>query len=324
MSPHIERLTERFRDENGEIGWEELEELLSRCHVELIKGGHSLSFYEFLFYAFCSWAHKKNPEYLLLEVGLGGRLDAVNIFAAELVLLPSISRDHQEFLGRRYEQILGEKLAVVRPEKTLISYLDLKYLREKSSAVMKAVGAKVVHLEDLKLYAAHDFSARNQLLAYAASRFLAGEELSFQNWTPETASFEHRGEVISEKRQWHFFGSHNVDGMRKLIQFLHSLNYNFSGPPFDVILVTFSRRDSMEIRTMARMLKSAGLGKVMMTSFPHPKAVSKDELLTISRQEGLEFVDDPLSTIEAQDVQRVLVTGSYYFLGHFKSLLRGR
>ena len=59
-------------------------------------------------------------DYLLLEVGLGGRLDAVNHFDADCACITSISRDHQSILGYRYDQILAEKIAVSRSSAPLI------------------------------------------------------------------------------------------------------------------------------------------------------------------------------------------------------------
>src|SRR5690606_37031669 len=78
-SPHIQRLNERFRSEEGEIGTAELEELITLSHEELREQGIRLSYYEFLFFVFCQWALRRRPEVLLLEVGLGGRMDAVNV-----------------------------------------------------------------------------------------------------------------------------------------------------------------------------------------------------------------------------------------------------
>src|SRR3989344_5917430 len=79
-SPHIERLTERFRSERGEIELDELKSVIQECHETVLSEKLELSFYEFLFFVFCKWASKNPPEYLLLEGGLGGKPDAVNAF----------------------------------------------------------------------------------------------------------------------------------------------------------------------------------------------------------------------------------------------------
>ena len=324
-SPHIERLTERMRDQAGEIGLSELQALIDKCHQVVLQKKLNLTFYEFLFFVFCSWAEAKKPEFLLLEVGLGGRLDAVNVFDADYVLLPSISRDHQEFLGNRYDLILEEKLGVLRPHSTLISFLDLKYLRERAQKKSLELGARYVDLEELSPVPSCDFSRRNQLLSYAAYLLLKDRGLhELKNAPVDRAGLEHRGEIFTRGADWHLFGSHNVDGMRKLIQFLRSGTYTFSRPPFDAVIVAFSRRDPGDLQVMLRMLKANGPGKVIMTTFDHPKAADKSLVESLCHQEGMEFADNVETYVQGKNEGQVLVTGSYYFLGHFKSLLRRR
>jgi dihydrofolate synthase/folylpolyglutamate synthase len=321
ISPHIERITERFKNENGEIEFDHLKQLIQECHQLAQDEGFELSFYEFLFLVFCTWAAQNPPEYLLLEVGLGGRLDAVNVFDADLVLLPSISRDHQEILGSRYDQILFEKLGTLRPQSTLIHFLESSYLVDRAKAYAEAIGARIVSLKDRVSLPVYEFSLRNKALASAAYCSLMSISFAPNEWKGPVTSLEHRGEVRLGKNDWFFYGSHNVDGVRKLIQFLHSGTYNFSRPPYDSVIVAFSRRNLLDLRHMMRMLKAAQIGKIVVTVFNHPKAATSETMEVLSREEGLTFVQDIDSYIqERPQGQRVLVTGSYYFLGHFKSL----
>jgi dihydrofolate synthase/folylpolyglutamate synthase len=320
-SPHIVRLTERFRSEEGEIAEAELKILIERCHADVTASRISLSYYEFLFLVFCTWANERNPEYLLLEVGLGGRLDAVNVLDADLVLLPSISRDHQEFLGSRYDQILTEKLGTLRAKTTLIHFLQGQYLKERALLQSLAIGANVVALAETIKIPSAEFSLRNHLLAAAAFCHLRNLPWRPEEWRTPEIPLENRGEILRGQHNWYLFGSHNVDGMRKLIQFLQSGNYNFKRPPFDAVIVAFSKRSSHDLRVMIRMLTKAQLGKVLVTTFDHPKAASEKEMEDLAREEGSEFVQDIALYVQGQNNnQSFLVTGSYYFLGHFKSL----
>ena len=324
-SPHVERITERFRSEEGEISLDDLSKLIKECHEELLQTGVSLSFYEFLFYVFCSWASRGGPEFLLLEVGLGGRLDAVNVFAADLVLLTSISRDHQEFLGTRYEQILREKLGVTRPGRTILSYLDLAYLRDRAARYCEERRVSFFDLEALGVFRPYEFSSRNQLLAYAAFYLLEGgkiselpNHLSLSKWVPSQSALANRGEVVRQTNEWHFFGSHNPDGLRKLIQFLCSGTYNFRVPELHLVLASFSLRKESDVRTMMKMLKTMGKN-VRITSFPHAKAYPAQRLEELAIQEGLAFVHDPETELRNRVGQKILVLGSYYFLGHIRA-----
>lgn len=321
-SPHIVRINERFTSDSGEIGQTQLETIAQECHQEVKEQGYKLTYYEFLFFCFCRWAHEKRAKILLLEVGLGGRLDAVNTLDAQLVLLTSISRDHQEFLGPRYEQILQEKLGVIRPGSKLISFLDLQYLRERTQQKAQEVGVDYQDLQTISSLPGWAFSERNQLLAYAAFCHLTQTPFDPQNFIPKRDFLSDRGELIQNQNSWQLYGPHNVDGMRKLIQFLHSANYNFKDQSYDVVLASFSKRDEKDLRAMLRMLKRGRMGKVLVTSFPHPKAYPSKSLEVLARHEGLDFVEDISGHVHGWNNQKILVVGSYYFLGHIKSLLR--
>lgn len=321
MSPHIKRITERFKNEAGEIDFDLLKILIEECHTQVQKNNYELTFYEFLFFVFCTWAARNPPGFLLLEVGLGGRLDAVNIFDADLVLIPSISRDHQEILGGRYDQILKEKLGVLRKKSLLIHFMQNAYLTERTITYCQAIGAKVQELKGLVDIPSYEFSQRNKFLASAAYCSLMNLPFIASEWTEPVTFLEHRGEVINGINEWIFFGSHNVDGLRKLIQFLHSGTYNFSRPPYDLIIVAFSRRGLQDLKHMMRMLKQAQMGKIIVTIFDHPKAATSETMEVLSREEGFSFVQNIDSYVQGlPSDQRILVTGSYYFLGHFKSL----
>src|SRR5690606_11671041 len=140
------------------------------------------------------------------------------VFDAQLVLLPSVSRDHQEILGQRLDKILLEKLGTLRKGSTLMHFLESDYLCERAEEYARVVGAKVVSLKSESNLPSYEFSLRNFSLASAAYKHLTGHNL-----TPNMSdSLEHRGEVFRGKNEYVFYGSHNVDGLRKLIQFLHS------------------------------------------------------------------------------------------------------
>jgi dihydrofolate synthase/folylpolyglutamate synthase len=323
-SPHITSITERFSSQTGDIEISELKKLFLECHETIRARKFQLTYYEFLFYVFCRWAVIKKADYLFLEVGLGGRLDAVNALDANLVLLTSISRDHQEFLGNRYDLILQEKLGVLRPEANLISFLDLKYLRERAAARALRLNAYHLDLGDAVKIPAYEFSKRNQFLAYAAFCHLTGAPLAVENWTPSSESLTSRGEIILSDNEWWPFGSHNVDGVRKLIQFLHSKNYNSKDYPFNAVVTSFSKRNENDILIMLKMLKKAHLGKVYVTAFTHPKACPRDVLQKLTVQEGLTFVENISEHVQGWTHQKILVLGSYYFLGELQHLFRSR
>jgi dihydrofolate synthase/folylpolyglutamate synthase len=79
-----------------------------------------LTFFEFTTLAALFIFSRQKLDYILLEVGLGGRLDAVNILDPVLAIMTSIDYDHQEYLGDTLEQIASEKAGIMRPNQPIL------------------------------------------------------------------------------------------------------------------------------------------------------------------------------------------------------------
>ena len=114
-SPHLFRFTERIRI-NGETVSEQA--LAAACdQVEAARGETFLTFFEFTtLAAFVLFASEK-LDLWILEVGLGGRLDAVNLMDADVSVITQIGLDHQVFLGDTIDAIAREKAGILRPGK---------------------------------------------------------------------------------------------------------------------------------------------------------------------------------------------------------------
>ena len=112
-SPHMHRYNERIKINNRCVDDAEL------CRafeiIEQKRGNISLSFFEFSTLAALQCFKFNNPDIVLLETGLGGRLDAVNIIDADLAIITSIGIDHVEWLGDSRESIGYEKAGITRP-----------------------------------------------------------------------------------------------------------------------------------------------------------------------------------------------------------------
>lgn len=117
-SPHFLRYNERVRIDGMEVDDEVLCAAFER--VEQARGGTSLSFFEYGTLATLLIFREQAIDYAILEVGLGGRMDAVNLWDADVALITSISIDHTEWLGRTRESIGREKSGIMRPGRPVI------------------------------------------------------------------------------------------------------------------------------------------------------------------------------------------------------------
>jgi len=111
-SPHLLRYNERVRIAGREAGDGALCEAFAA--VERARGTVPLTYFEFGTLAAFFLFSQENLEVLILEVGLGGRLDAVNVLDADCAILTSIGIDHVEFLGDSREAIGKEKAGIFR------------------------------------------------------------------------------------------------------------------------------------------------------------------------------------------------------------------
>lgn len=117
-SPHLLRYNERVRIASQEVPDDAL--CAAFAAVEEARGEISLSYFEFGTLA-ALWLFKRGGlDALILEVGLGGRLDAVNMLDADCAIITSIDLDHMDYLGDDRESIGFEKAGIFRPEKTAV------------------------------------------------------------------------------------------------------------------------------------------------------------------------------------------------------------
>ena len=117
-SPHLLRYNERVRINLKEVSDEVLCEVFSR--VDRARGEISLSYFEFGTLAALSLFEQHMLDAVILEVGLGGRLDAVNIRDPDLAIITSIGHDHVAWLGKDRESIGFEKAGIMRPAVSVI------------------------------------------------------------------------------------------------------------------------------------------------------------------------------------------------------------
>lgn len=117
-SPHIEKFNERLRINKVDIADEPLINAFQQ--IENSRADVSLTYYEYTtLAAFLVLMHVK-PDIIILEVGLGGRLDATNLIDADIAVITTVDLDHQAFLGDTREAIGYEKAGIMRSDRCAI------------------------------------------------------------------------------------------------------------------------------------------------------------------------------------------------------------
>ena len=112
-SPHLARFHERIRIAGALISEDALTAVLDECYAA--NGGENITYFEITTAAALLAFARTPADYTLLEVGLGGRLDATNVMdAVALSVITPVSIDHQQFLGDTLPQIAGEKAGIIK------------------------------------------------------------------------------------------------------------------------------------------------------------------------------------------------------------------
>ncbi|WP_133134997.1 bifunctional tetrahydrofolate synthase/dihydrofolate synthase [Legionella rowbothamii] len=155
-SPHLIHFNERVR-----VGLMPItDDMLCQAFtlIELTRQDTILTYFEFITLAALWYFHKEQVDIIILEVGLGGRLDATNIIDADLSIITTIDLDHQDFLGDTLEAIGYEKAGILRSGKPFI-YADEN---PPSSIVEVATGLSVS-----AYYLGKDFSFEESELVWS-------------------------------------------------------------------------------------------------------------------------------------------------------------
>jgi len=117
-SPHLLRYNERIRLEGSEVPDATLRASFER--VDRARGTSTLTFFEFGTLAALDLFMRARPDVAILEVGLGGRRDAVNILDPDVAVVTTIGMDHTAWLGNTLDRIATEKAGIFRPDRPAV------------------------------------------------------------------------------------------------------------------------------------------------------------------------------------------------------------
>ncbi len=124
-SPHLHRIEERLQYNGVSASPDEFAQAVEDVKVfEDIweqQGRDLLTYFEFMTAVALAWFADRGVDLAVVEVGLGGRLDATNVVASEVAVVTGIELEHTERLGTTIKAIAGEKLAITKPDSTLVT-----------------------------------------------------------------------------------------------------------------------------------------------------------------------------------------------------------
>lgn len=336
-SPHLERLEERFVIDGVEVGPEVLDAAIDRIRATaeaLVTDGvleATPTFFECTTAVAFHLFREAGVEIAVLEVGLGGRLDATNVVTPIAAAIVSIDFDHEKQLGSTLAAIAGEKAGIIKPGIPVVcgpmapdalGVIDAT-CRERGATLIRAWTdprlAREIDALPLALRGAHqrtNAAVAWRLLEAVDALGVRVDEASIRaaltdtRWPGRLEAFDYRG-----VRVW-LDAAHNPAGSRALA------SYVAEAAPEGVTLVFGAMRDKAIDEMLAALAPVARL--VWCTTAPNPRAMPARELAARARAHGMEAREaaDPSEALDrACACERpVVVAGSIFLIGP----LRGR
>ncbi len=216
-SPHLTRVTERIVLNGSRISTNLFDELTK--HVESIAS--DLSYFEVLTcVAFLAFS-RVPADYILLEVGLGGRLDATNVVDPLLSVITSISLDHQEYLGNSISAIAREKAGILKPGKPVVlAHQPYQEVYDLIGDCARPLNTQVIRVaplsETVELGLLGKHQRDNAATALAAAHILLGKGDYYHHL--KKTRWPGRLQQLSTTPDIWVDGAHNEDGIRVLAQ----------------------------------------------------------------------------------------------------------
>jgi dihydrofolate synthase / folylpolyglutamate synthase len=311
-SPHLQDYVERIQIDGLPVAHAQLVELVEQVkpHVASVP---KLTTFEITTAIGLLYFAQQNVQAAVIEVGLGGRLDATNVVTPRVAVITSLSYDHMAVLGNTLTLIAGEKAGIIKPGIPVVSspqkeeaLVVLERVAEERHAPLTLVGREV-------LFAARDHSLDGQTLsvsrlqgvekgqesvilripllgqhqvvnaatAYAALK-ISGLDIPEESLAKGFAevSWPCRFEIVRREPLVILDSAHNQDSFEKLDQ---TLEENFPGRP---VILIFGSSEDKDMAGMLNALKGR-LKLVLASKAVHPRAIEPEKIVETANRLGV-------------------------------------
>ncbi len=362
-SPHLVRINERIQIDGIEISDDEfvlLHDVVDRTAERLVSEGDlpwHPSFFEMLTAMAFEYFARQRVEIAVLEVGMGGRLDATNVIDPMVSVITDISLDHQKYLGNTVTEIAREKAGIIRPGGVVVTLPQQPQANDVIGNTIMDLGARGVSavpyvppvspasdsyrgggdgtvsryplaVMGKQILVESHLEGRHQLRNVALA-IAAAEELSKQGFAVTPQSIEQgiretrwpgRFQVIPAKAglpEYVLDVAHNPAGAWALRS---TLSTHYEDRPFTLVFGAMSDKAIGEIAEILFPLAD----RVVVTHADNPRSASPEEIrLAASRLSSviIEEAADVRAALQVAKGDLVVITGSIYMVGEAMQVL---
>ena len=359
-SPHLVSVNERIRVDNIQIDNETFLKVFRKV-LKIVRqmvedGIEHPSYFEFLFGMGMTAFAETDVEYIILETGLGGRLDATNaIDNPALAIITSISLDHTAILGDTIEKIAGEKAGIIKPGVPVFFDGSSKKAAEviKAKASELGVSCREVTKNAYEIQEVHRkyiafsrrsaydkdvifqvpmcgcYQAMNAELALEASEdLLAGEEIHMDRWKEALAELHWEGRMERVGAHITVDGAHNPGAMEAFVESVKALDESERG---EMVLLFSAVSDKKYDQMIEYLCENVDVKAYVVTQIEDERGVPAEELADVFRRYTdrpvycKERLEDAVRTAmnERGETGEIYCLGSLYLVGMMKKLLAG-
>ncbi|SHH78877.1 bifunctional folylpolyglutamate synthase/dihydrofolate synthase [Clostridium grantii] len=359
-SPFVQQFGERIQINRENITEKEVAELITRVSkvVEqlIVLGYEPPTQFEIVTVAAFLYFYEKNVDFVVLEVGLGGRLDATNVIIPILTIITSISFDHMDILGDTLEKIAYEKAGIIKDNVPVVIYpqdrsvyrVIEKIATDKKCDVTYADRGEVsfskVFIEDD--FIGQEIEVNTRTKEYTVKLSLLGKHQLMNCLTAVTGieALIKTGVAISEKSiidglskvKWMarlevlnknplvvIDGAHNNDGIAMLVK---SIKEYFE---YDKLILILGILADKEVEKMAGLISKKADKVICITPHSERAELAEDlkELVEkynkncLSIDDYSEAYEEALNSCGENDL--LLISGSFYMVGDMRRIVMG-
>ncbi|HCL58075.1 MAG TPA: hypothetical protein DHW82_13865 [Spirochaetia bacterium] len=323
-SPHLYHPEERIQISGKKISSSKLEELIEKIHAAALKNSLEITYFETLTAAAFLYFAESETDWVVLETGLGGRLDATNTVFPEASLITRIDKDHTRVLGKNLFKIAYEKLGILKKntpfflseqKKSIALFARLYNFLFKKALYTPLPSFKIKSLNQFYLISNHSHQITFQGPYFGALNFSFALSvlLALEISLPFSFSYSHqvpgRFQIFPNGKGVIIFdGAHNPLAARKLIE---SIQKDYPEKKWIYLLNTFPDKD---FKKMILILKTNALSFLV----PEKEGFATENILSFLKEQKLSFQRIDPKTFSFSDNQNYCLTGSFYLFSDFK------
>jgi dihydrofolate synthase / folylpolyglutamate synthase len=346
-SPHLVSFTERIRIDDQEISQHEVVALAEELRERASAADIALTFFEFITVMAFVYFARRRVDVAVVEVGLGGRLDATNLVDPVVSLITTISKDHEAYLGSDLVSIAREKGGIIKrhipvicgdlPGKAretieqiaLSQSAPLYNLKQNFVFSLKTGGGfdykgVIWHLKDLSVALRGRHQRANAAVALcalevAATQFPVTEDAIREGL--RTVAWPGRFEVLGSQPTVVLDGAHNGEGIRALVQEMR----DFRGDKkLKLLFAAMQDKDwRLMLDSLTPLVDEIVLTRVAMSRSADPHRLAAElsgKIASRVIESSRSALDWLLDRVDRDDI--ILVAGSLYLIGEIRPVVQ--